>query len=52
VLERLSAPRIVSIKFDVLGSLGISSVKFDLLLVQSSMNGLMGKLGLRFYQGV
>jgi hypothetical protein len=52
VLERLSIPRIVLIMFDVIRSLGMPSVEFDNLLDQSSMNGPIGKVGSRFYQGV
>jgi hypothetical protein len=42
----------ISIKLDLLGSLALSSVKFDPLMDQSSMNNLISDVYLRSYQGV
>jgi hypothetical protein len=49
LLERLSVPRTVSVKSDLLGFLELSSVMSDLLLNQSNMKILIGKRCLRFY---
>jgi hypothetical protein len=52
VFDRSSISRAVSIKFDPLWPLGLPSVKFNLMLDRSDMNGLVGKASLRFYQGI
>jgi hypothetical protein len=52
VFNLSSVPRIVSIKFNPLRHLGMSSIKSDLLMDRSGMNSLVGKLCLRFYQNL
>jgi hypothetical protein len=48
---QLSVSGIVSVKSDPLGSTGLSSVKFNLLLSRSGMNDLVGGMSLMFYRG-
>jgi hypothetical protein len=48
VLDRSLVPRVVSIKFNSMGSSELSSVKFNRLLNRFSMNGLVSEASSRF----
>jgi hypothetical protein len=52
VFDHSFIPIDVLIKFDHLGSIGLSSVKSDLMLDRLSMNALVGGASLMFDQGV